>query len=177
MKYRSWSLPAIVQHHWFIWLRSPSLQDAPLYARLNVESWRRHTRDQCDEPILVNSRNVMKCLEHLMLRELDDIRWHLAACKDGAHHHTSMAWFSDWQTRTLVKMRYDELGSVVKLWSSSWSQRGGFVQTMYGWYRFSMKSMAWNFRKRNSVYGKHGCLIVPTIFSSQSRRSDISKGW
>lgn len=35
-------------------------KDAPLYARLNVESWRRHTRELCEEPILVNSKNVMK---------------------------------------------------------------------------------------------------------------------
>ena len=32
---------------------------APLYARLNVESWRRHTQHVCEEPILIHSRNVM----------------------------------------------------------------------------------------------------------------------
>ncbi|CAJ1435898.1 unnamed protein product, partial [Effrenium voratum] len=35
-------------------------EKAPLYARLNVETWRRHTQGLCDEPVLVNSKNVMK---------------------------------------------------------------------------------------------------------------------
>lgn len=35
-------------------------REAPLYARLNVEAWRRHARHLCDEPVLISRKNVMK---------------------------------------------------------------------------------------------------------------------
>lgn len=35
-------------------------KSAPLYARLNIETWRRHSNNLCDEPILINAKNVMK---------------------------------------------------------------------------------------------------------------------
>ncbi|CAE8619214.1 unnamed protein product, partial [Polarella glacialis] len=33
---------------------------APLYTRLNVETWRRHSQHLCHEPVLINKNNVLK---------------------------------------------------------------------------------------------------------------------
>ncbi|CAE7943900.1 unnamed protein product [Symbiodinium sp. KB8] len=36
----------------------PDADGIPLAFHLNVNSWQRHTRDVCDEPVLINDTNV-----------------------------------------------------------------------------------------------------------------------
>lgn len=47
------------------WPYNAKNKNPQVYLRLNVESWRRHTQGQCNEPILVDDRNVKKWIPDL----------------------------------------------------------------------------------------------------------------
>jgi len=88
-------------------------KSAPLYARLNVETWRRHSNNQCGEPILVSSKNVMNWIPD-MPQEFFKFPYH-AATSDLIryallYHHGGIYMDADFIVMKDMKPIFDRLG-------------------------------------------------------------------